>query len=129
MNNDEDYTYESSGLDGFLSRSIDDLSQVNLGSQGPQSTAQAFDRTQVTGVVGDKMRIGNSGQSGELTGEIQLQGKLKIGDKITIDGEEDKISMEDNDQKEFLSFRTFPDGTQGFIIVKEGFSVSDVVDG
>ena len=56
---DQDYSYESSGFDAFLSRSIDDLSQVNLDSQGPQSTAQAYDRSQLSGSLGSIIQIGS----------------------------------------------------------------------
>lgn len=58
MSPQDDYTYESSGLDGFLSRSIDSLSQVNLDAQGPQSTAIRYDSAQVSGFQGDTLQIG-----------------------------------------------------------------------
>ena len=54
-----DYSYETSGFDGFLSRSIDDLSQVNLDSAGPQSTAMRYDSAQVSGFLGDSLQVGN----------------------------------------------------------------------
>ena len=54
----DDYTYESAGFDGFLSRSVDNLSQVNLDSQGPQTTQIRYDDTQVSGMLGDTLRIG-----------------------------------------------------------------------
>lgn len=57
MNNE--YTYETAGFDGFLSRSIDNLTQTNLSSQGPVSTAQAYDRSQVSGFLGDTIQIGS----------------------------------------------------------------------
>lgn len=53
------YDYGTAGFDGFLSRSIDDLSQVTLDSPGPQSNTVAYDRTQVSGTLGDTLRIGN----------------------------------------------------------------------
>lgn len=54
-----DYNYESSGFDGFLSRSIDDLTQVTLDSPGPQTTAIPFDRGQQSGSFGNSITIGN----------------------------------------------------------------------
>lgn len=53
-----DYDYTTTGMDAFLSRSIDNLSQVNLDSPGPVTTALAYDRAQVTGALGDTLRIG-----------------------------------------------------------------------
>ncbi len=55
----DDYTYETAGMDGFLSRSIDGLSQVNLDSEGPNSTAIRYDSAQISGFQGDTMQIGN----------------------------------------------------------------------
>lgn len=52
------YDYTDSGFDGFLSRSVDDLSQLNLESNGPQTTQRAFDRGQVSGQMGDILMIG-----------------------------------------------------------------------
>lgn len=59
MATEQDYNYESAGFDGFLSRSIDNLSQVTLDSPGPANNAVAYDRTQVTGFLGDTLQIGN----------------------------------------------------------------------
>lgn len=66
-----DYDYTSSGFDGFLSRSIDDLSQTNLDSAGPRSTAMRFDSAQMTGALGDKVRIGSIILDG-ITGRISI---------------------------------------------------------
>lgn len=54
-----DYTYLEAGFDSFLSRSIDDLSQANLDSQGPRSTAIRYDSAQVSGFLGDTFSLGN----------------------------------------------------------------------
>lgn len=51
--------YTDAGFDGFLSRSVDDLSQFNLDSQGPVTTQIPFDRAQVSGMLGDTIQIGN----------------------------------------------------------------------
>lgn len=67
----QDYSYTDSGLDGFLSRSIDDLSQVNLSSQGPQSMSMAYDRAQVTGSLGNIIQIGKVRVDG-VTGRISI---------------------------------------------------------
>ena len=69
------YDYEASGFDGFLSRSIDDLSQVNLDAAGPQSTAIRYDSAQVSGMLGDTIRVGS----------------------ILINGVEGRISIYDGD--------------------------------
>lgn len=57
MNSDQDYT--AAGFDSFLSRSVDDLPQTNLDSKGPANNAMPFDRTQVSGALGDTVKIGN----------------------------------------------------------------------
>lgn len=56
-NNDE-YDYTAAGLDSFLSRSIDNLTQDNLDSQGPISTAIRYDSAQISGFQGDTLQIG-----------------------------------------------------------------------
>lgn len=56
---DEYYDYTASGLDSFLSRSIDNLSQVNLDAAGPQSTAFRYDSAQISGFLGDTIQIGS----------------------------------------------------------------------
>lgn len=69
MDDSQDYTYESAGLDGFLSRSIDNLSQVTLDSPGPVTTSMAYDRSQVTGSLGDTLQLGKinfNGSAGNI---------------------------------------------------------------
>lgn len=64
------YSYTDDGFDAFLSRSIDNLSQINLDSQGPQTTAIRYDSAQVTGSLGDTLRLGKiklNGASGNIT--------------------------------------------------------------
>lgn len=55
MNDD----YEQAGFDGFLSRSIDDVQQTNLESTGPISTQVRFDASQMSGALGDTIKVGN----------------------------------------------------------------------
>ncbi len=55
-----DHDYISAGFDPFLSRSIDNLSQVNLDSQGPVSKQVSYDRMQVNGLLGDTFRAGGT---------------------------------------------------------------------
>ncbi len=75
MKPDDTYDYTSSGFDSFLSRSIDDLSQINLDSTGPRTTALRYDSAQVSGALGDILRIG----------------------KIQLDGVEGSIALYDDD--------------------------------
>lgn len=58
MNNQSNYSYENAGFDSFLSRSVDEISQTNLSSVGPQTTQLRFDSAQVSGALGDTLRIG-----------------------------------------------------------------------
>ena len=70
MDDGSSYDYTQAGLDGFLSRSIDDLSQVNLSSQGPQSMSMAYDRAQVSGSLGNTLQVGKvhiDGISGRIS--------------------------------------------------------------
>lgn len=55
---DKPYDYADAGLDSFLSRSIDNLSQMNLDSPGPQSNQVRFDSAQVSGMLGGKIQLG-----------------------------------------------------------------------
>ncbi len=88
MSSDKNYDYNSAGFDGFLSRSIDDVSQTNLDSQGPVSTQMAYDRTQVTGQLGDTLRIG----------------------LIELDGVKGRISIFDADGNEIVRMGELDDG-------------------
>lgn len=68
--NPPSYSYTEAGFDSFLSRSIDNLTQVNLDSQGPQSTQMRFDSAQVSGALGDTLRLGKvklNGAQGNIT--------------------------------------------------------------
>lgn len=69
-----EYSYLDAGFDGFLSRSIDDLTQVNLDSQGPQTTQIRYDSAGVSGSLGNTLQIG----------------------KIRIDGVKGRISVFDD---------------------------------
>lgn len=65
-----DYSYIDAGFDGFLSRSIDDLVQTTLNSQGPQTTQLRFDNQAGSGSFGDTLRIGSislNGVDGTIT--------------------------------------------------------------
>lgn len=73
-----DYSYLDAGFDPFLSRSIDNLSQVNLDSQGPATTQIAYDRSGVSGSLGNILQIG----------------------KIQIDGVKGRISVYDDSGNE-----------------------------
>jgi hypothetical protein len=75
-----DYTY--SGLDSFLSRSIDETPQSNLEAAGPTSMSVAYDRNQVSGAMGDTMQVG----------------------KIQINGSDGRISICDDDGNEVARF-------------------------
>jgi hypothetical protein len=96
----DDYNYNSSGFDDFLSRSIDNLNQANLDAPGPQSRSLAYDRAQISGSLGDILRIGN----------------------IFLDGVNKRIVLSDAVTNRIV-LGELPDGEQGFIISKEGEDV------
>lgn len=58
MSQANDYDYISAGYDEFFNRSVDKASQINLDSKGVQSQSIAYDRTQVSGMMGDTLQIG-----------------------------------------------------------------------
>lgn len=79
-----DYNYQAAGFDGFLSRSIDDLTQVTLDGPGPNSTSQRLDSSQFSGIAGDIFQSTNNQQVGILSGDIILDGTLRIGSNIFL---------------------------------------------
>ncbi len=85
------YDYTSAGFDNFLTRSID---------EGSTSRAGAFDRSAVSGFLGDTLRIG----------------------KIQIDGANGRIVVVDASTNRIV-LGQLGDGTQGFVISKEGIDV------
>jgi hypothetical protein len=82
MNSDGDYT--AAGFDKFLTRA-DQTIGGNLDAVAPNN-AVAFDRTQVTGQLGDTLRIGNihiDGISGRISiyeGENEVVRIGELGD-------------------------------------------------
>lgn len=68
-----DYSYLDAGFDSFLSRSIDDLSQTTLDSQGPQTTQIRYDSSAGSGAIGDTLRIGSINLNG-------VEGTITIND-------------------------------------------------
>lgn len=69
--------YEDAGFDAFLSRSIDNISQVNLNSAAPISNQIAYDRTQISGQLGDTLQIGDIGLNGSEAGIELKQGSAR----------------------------------------------------
>lgn len=74
------YDYTTAGFDKFFSRSVDNIAQANLDSQGPVAIAQRFDDTQVSGALGNTIRLGN----------------------IYIDGVKGRISFFDDNGREYM---------------------------
>jgi hypothetical protein len=76
---DEPYSYITAGFDDFLTRSID----VGVGSTEPLSRQIAFDRTQVSGFLGDTLQLGKISLNGSQGNIIMNDGNndvLLIGD-------------------------------------------------
>lgn len=70
----------AAGFDGFMSRSIDSTPALNLDSPVPFNNALPFDRTQVTGSLGDIFKIGQS-QLGNKTSSLEIhEGALAVFD-------------------------------------------------
>lgn len=80
------YDYTQAGFDGFLNRSIDNDAQINLDSpsQGPPSQAISFDQAQLSGAIGDTMRVGNisiNGAAGNITANDGTNDFFILGDE------------------------------------------------
>lgn len=109
--------YSDSGFDSFLSRSIDNLQQVNLDSQGPYSTATAYDRSQLSGAMGDIYKMGgikmsakdssivlNNGSivvdaEGNENSAVKIDGltsTINIGTTIALDGKTGSVTSTDS---------------------------------
>jgi len=85
MSTADDGTYDltDAGFDSFLSRSIDQTPQLNLDSPQPSNNAVAFDRTQITGALGDTLRIGRiyfDGSNGTIIMNDGTNDVLLIGE-------------------------------------------------
>lgn len=74
----EPYTYETAGLDNFLSRSIDSIRQQNLNEQGPRSLEMRYDGSQVSGPLGDTLALGL----------VTIEGKEGIIRVVTSNGDD-----------------------------------------
>lgn len=76
----QDYTYEDSGFDGFLTRPFNQVGQTAQTSQpSTQSRELNFDQSAVSGALGDTFRVGL----------ITINGK--DGNIIVSDGEKDRV--------------------------------------
>lgn len=79
-----DYDYTAAGFDNFLSRSIDQAPQANLNSPAPASQAVRLDAVQMTGAIGDNMRIGKitiNGAAGNITANDGSNDFFILGDE------------------------------------------------
>jgi hypothetical protein len=93
ITNESENDYTASGFDKFLSRDGNQSLQGPLDQQAANNS-MPFDRTQVTGVIGDTFRTTKASQQGTLEGDIILNGTLTIGN-IVIDGANGNITMRD----------------------------------
>ena len=76
-----DYDYETAGFDPFLSRSIDQVGATLADSENMNYSRQMnFDQQQVSGSLGDVLRVGN----------------------IQLDGVQGRISVYDGDNNEVV---------------------------
>src|SRR5688572_1485003 len=126
MNNDSDYT--KAGFDGFLSRSIDDLSQTNLDSAGPVSTSLRYDSSQVSGMLGDSYRMRNvlfDGKNGRTSyfnnqDPFLLEGELFDGAR--------GIRFQNPSGKGLAQFGVFSNGRVALKVAKDGFDAGTADD-
>ena len=76
---ENDYTYESSGLDSFFTRQQDRASLLEESSAAGSDSGLNFDNLQIDGAFGDTLRIGR----------IFINGS--DGNIIVNDGENDRV--------------------------------------
>lgn len=76
MNKDEDYNYENAGFSGYLTRSLVDASGT---AQSFQARQLNFEQSQISGALGDTLKIGR----------IFINGAE--GNIIVNDGENDRV--------------------------------------
>lgn len=76
------FDYTQAGFDPFLSRSIDGTGAPNLAMEVPlvPNQAIAFDQTSISGMLGDKLKIGS----------------------VTLDGANGRISVFDTNNNEVV---------------------------
>lgn len=124
----DDYDYQSAGFDGFMSRSIDDLNQSNLDSAGPVSTQLAYDRSQVTGMLGDSYRMGDilfDGKEGRTTYHNNQDPFLIEGE--LFDGARG-IRFQNAGGVGLAQFGIFGNGKLALKIAKDGFDAATATD-
>lgn len=137
---EDDYNYETSGLDGFLTRSIDDAPQDKLMDSTPRTTQLAYDRSQISGFLGDSFSIGDiklDGKSGQFRfGSSVSMGSLENGEGIALLDNESTILdivkdtknrtrlavTEDGSIKRLMAGR-FPDGSVKIKLSQPGIDV------
>lgn len=117
-----EYSYESSGFDGFLSRSIDDLAQVTLDSPGPQSTAIPFDRGQQSGSFGNSINLGNIVFDG-VNGTITMKDP-NSDSAIVFNGQTRTIAIHDTNNTRVV-LGQLPDTSYGWAVSKPGVDVQN----
>ena len=119
---DQDYTYESSGLDDFLVRQQDYASP--LGSDMGSGELN-FDNQQVGGAMADNLRVGGVLSVGDIeidgnSGKISM---YKNGREIlSIDSEQGRMIAGDGSKKR-LVLGNLPGGDYGLVVSKEGYDV------
>lgn len=109
--------YGDSGFDSFLSRSIDDLQQVNLDSQGPYSTATAYDRSQLSGSMGDKFNMGGINMSAKDSQIALNDGSLVINNtdnNFSINATGSRVNYKDSTGNTAAMEGLLPDNSVGF---------------
>lgn len=91
---DEPTDYSNSGFDKFLSRGDTPNLGGSLDAPTSANNAVPFDRTQVSGVIGDVFRTTNTSQQGSSSGNTAIEGVWTLGN-ITFDGDNGRIVLND----------------------------------
>ncbi len=118
----QEYNYTDAGFDGFLSRSVDNLTQINLDSQGPQSTAIPLDRGQQSGGFGNKFTVGNIVFDG-VNSTITMKDENSDA-AIILNGRDKRIEILDTQNTRIIAGQ-LPDTNYGWAVSKPGTSVQN----
>jgi len=118
---DNEYSYEDSGLDKFLSRSVDKLTTV------PSSQIR-FDSAQISGAIGDAFRMRNILMEGRVGKQTYFDDD---GNAVITQGQLDDgafgLRILDTSGVNIAQFGRFTDGSTALKIAKSGYDVTSAL--
>src|SRR3990167_972769 len=118
---DNEYSYEDSGLDKFLSRSVDKLTTV------PSSQIR-FESAEISGAIGDAFRMRNILMEGRVGKQTYFDDD---GNAVITQGQLDDgsfgLRILDTSGVNIAQFGRFTDGSTALKIAKSGYDVTSAL--